>query len=186
MILGQGQWPRVTWRTGRNQCALLLEKSVLGPLKGGSMLSVKVKYFTFWGVDFKISVECRLGIIPIFQSISYQNKSVEVFCIFRLLEGGCRVSGWIFSVSVGHFFCLNVGCRMKNFGNVGCRNNPFHGPSYCFWKLHSRWQGSSISILLVMATYRVVSSYTLISMTKGFSKKKWSIFHSKLNPWDKV
>ncbi len=28
----------------------------------------------------------------------------------------------------GAFFCFNVGCRMKNFGNVGCRNNPFHGP----------------------------------------------------------
>ncbi len=28
MTLGQGQWPRVTGRTGRNQCALLLEKSV--------------------------------------------------------------------------------------------------------------------------------------------------------------
>ncbi len=31
MTLGQGQWPRVTGRTGRNQCALLLEKSVHGP-----------------------------------------------------------------------------------------------------------------------------------------------------------
>ena len=28
MILGWGQWPGVTGRTGRNQCALLLEKSV--------------------------------------------------------------------------------------------------------------------------------------------------------------
>ncbi len=30
MTLGQGQWPRVTGRTGVNQCALLLEKSVNG------------------------------------------------------------------------------------------------------------------------------------------------------------
>ncbi len=29
MTLGQGQWPRVTGRTGVNQCALLLEKSVV-------------------------------------------------------------------------------------------------------------------------------------------------------------
>ncbi len=28
MTLGEGQWPRVTGRTGWNQCALLLEKSV--------------------------------------------------------------------------------------------------------------------------------------------------------------
>ncbi len=28
MTLGQGQWPRVTGRTGVNQCALLLERSV--------------------------------------------------------------------------------------------------------------------------------------------------------------
>ncbi len=28
ITLGQGQWPRVTGRTGQNQCALLLEKSV--------------------------------------------------------------------------------------------------------------------------------------------------------------
>ncbi len=31
----------------------------------------------------------------------------------------CRVSG---------IFCLNVGCQMKNIGDVGCRNNPFQGP----------------------------------------------------------
>ncbi len=35
--------------------------------------------------------------------------------------------GWILSVRCRAFFCLNVGCRMKNFGNVRCRNNPFHG-----------------------------------------------------------
>ena len=41
---------------------------------------------------------------------------------------------WMSSVGVNFecrcraFFCLNVGCRVKNFGNVGCRNNPFHGP----------------------------------------------------------
>ncbi len=41
---------------------------------------------------------------------------------------------WVSSVGVNFecrcraFFSLNVGCRMKNFGNVGCRNNPFHGP----------------------------------------------------------
>ncbi len=29
MTLGQGQWPRVTGRTGQIQCALLLEKSVV-------------------------------------------------------------------------------------------------------------------------------------------------------------
>ncbi len=38
MTLGQGQWPRVTGRTGQNQCALLLEKSVERlPSKGYSI-----------------------------------------------------------------------------------------------------------------------------------------------------
>ena len=37
-----------------------------------------------------------------------------------------------------------------------------HPFPYCFWKLHSRWQGSSISISFIMATYGVASSYTLI------------------------
>ena len=59
-------------------------------------------------------------------NISNSNSSAtrEHIC---LLEDGCRVSGGILSVGCRAFFALNVGCWMKDFCNVGSRNNPFHG-----------------------------------------------------------
>ncbi len=50
------------------------------------MSGVEVKYFTVSGVDLKItvsSVECRLGIINIFQSILY-------FSVFLKVGVECR------------------------------------------------------------------------------------------------
>ena len=44
MTMGQGQWPRVTWRTGWNQCALLSEKGVDGTL---DTLSQRINYSTW-------------------------------------------------------------------------------------------------------------------------------------------
>ncbi len=53
----------------------------------------------------KYSVQCRLGIITRVSSI-----------------------GVNFDVGGQVFFALNVGGRMKKISNVGCQNNPFHGP----------------------------------------------------------
>ena len=104
-------------------------------LERGSVSNVEVKYFTASGVDFKItaSVKCQLGIITTFQSISYQNKSFSFhlgnnFCIFTSFGRWVSSVGVNFECRCQAFFGLNVGCRMKIFGNVGCRNNPFHEP----------------------------------------------------------
>ncbi len=70
-----------------------------------------------------------------------------IFCIFP------SCARWVSSVGVNFecrcraCFCLNVGCQMKNFGNVGCQNNPFHGPYhslyFCFFSvLFSLWHAA--------------------------------------------
>ena len=90
------------------------------------MSSVKVKYFTVSGVDLKNTVSVVDTLIFHDALLTLMTDKI---C---LLEDGCRVSGGggILSVGCQAFFALNVGCRMLNFGNVRCRNNPFHGPFY--------------------------------------------------------
>ncbi len=56
MTLGQGQWPRVTRRTGVNQCALLMEKSVDIRFKW-SKLNIGSDFFTIFFTEALFSIK---------------------------------------------------------------------------------------------------------------------------------
>ncbi len=75
------------------------------------MSSVGVKYFTVSGVDLKITVS-NVGLVFEIYKTKFQD--------YRL--------GIILNVRCQAFFPVTVSCQMKSVGNVGCWNNPFHGP----------------------------------------------------------
>ena len=83
----------------------------IGPFKGGGVsVECQGKIFCSFGCRLENhSIECHLGIITIFH-----------FSVFCKVPVGveCRGEFWVLVLGI---FCLNVGCQMKNFGNVGYR-----------------------------------------------------------------
>ena len=87
---------------------------LLGPLKGG--VSVKSRGQIFYSVGCRKS-QCRVS--------PWCNYYIQIFHIFLSLKVGVECQGKFWMLGVG-IFCP----QSRVSGNVRCRNNPFHGPSW--------------------------------------------------------